>query len=177
MNTKYTALAWAIGAAFFTAGAQAAMLDFSGSTAGGLTFDRPIETLDFVSPAGMGARYNAFQFSVDTSGFYNFLSTVSGWDNFTLLYGPGFNAASPLTNALAANDDFGMNPGVSGFSFGLSAGTTYTFLTTGFDGTADFGAFNNSISGPGNIAAVPEPATVATMMLGLMLIGLLRRRR
>ncbi|MEF7612702.1 PEP-CTERM sorting domain-containing protein [Aquincola sp. MAHUQ-54] len=176
MNTKHTMMALAIGAAFLTTGAQAAMLDFSGTTAGGPTFDRPLETLDFLPLIGEDARYNAFQFTVDTSGFYNFLSTVTGWDNFTLLYGPGFNAASPLTNALAANDDFGA-PGQSGFSFGLTAGVAYTFVTTGFDGAVDFGAFNNSIAGPGSIAAVPEAGTLAMMAMGLALVGLLRRRR
>jgi len=58
------------------------------------------------------------------------------------------------------------------------AGIDYEFVTTGF-ANSDFGAFSNTIGGPGAIiaAAVPEPATWALMGLGLAAVGTITRRR
>ncbi len=151
-------------------------LSYSGTTVGGPTFNRPVAgsppmTLSLV---GTAVSYDFVQFSIATAGVYNFLSlsvSPAGWDNFTFLYQNSFNPASPLTNVLIGNDDF-PTIGRSGFSYNLSPGVNYIFVTTGFSNT-DAGTFNNSVT------AVPEPSTYA-MMLGAGLTGMLvwgKRRR
>ncbi|MCR5868391.1 MAG: PEP-CTERM sorting domain-containing protein [Aquincola tertiaricarbonis] len=169
MIRKHTPLALAAALLFIAQGASAATFEFTGTTVGGATFQRPLETLD-LDPKIPPVAYSAFEFTVSSSGFYNFLSTASGgWDNFTLLYGPTFNAASPLTNALVANDDLNdmMGP-LSGFSASLTAGARYTFVTTG---VFEEGAFTNSIEGLGTVTAVPEPSTYLMLALGLAALG------
>ncbi len=174
MHFKHTLLALALGAGFLSA-AQAATYSFSGNTSGAPTYDRLIETLDIVSPIGGNVNYNSLIFSVDASGDYSFASMASGgWDNFTFLYSPSLNPAAPLAGALAGNDDLGA-VGNSGFTYELTAGTQYAFVTTGFS-DIDFGAYGNSISGAGNITPIPEPHTYALMIAGLGALALMRRR-
>ena len=74
--------------------------------------------------------------------------------------------------ALIGNDDLG-DLTHSGFTYTLTAGTAYIFVTTGF-GNADFGTYTNTITGPA-VLAVPEPQTYALMALGLVAMGLRRR--
>ncbi|WP_310422694.1 PEP-CTERM sorting domain-containing protein [Chamaesiphon sp. VAR_48_metabat_135_sub] len=103
-----------------------------------------------------------FEFTVGASGPYDFLSTTTSWNNFTVLYQNAFDSGSPLTNALVANNDKPTNR-LSGFdNISLSTGTNYFFVTTGNGNGAD-GTFTNTITGPGPISAVtpvPEPATI-----------------
>ncbi len=178
MHFKHTLLALALGAGFLSA-AQAATYSFSGNTSGAPTYDRLIETLDIVSPVGANVNYESLIFSVDASGDYSFASMASGsWDNFTFLYSPSLNPAAPLVGALVGNDDLGDigGPGgSSGFTYELTAGTQYAFVTTGFS-DIDFGAYDNSISGAGNITPIPEPHTYALMIAGLGALILMRRR-
>ncbi len=156
--------------------AAAALHQYDGDTTGGPTFDRPLETLDFLPVPGQNSNYHALWFTVDTAGVYDFLSTAQGWDNFTLLYAPAFDPMMPLANALVANDDLG-GVGSSGFSWALNTGVVYTFVTAGFAGGFDFGAFSNSIDGPGVVAVVPEPASAWLMLLGAAALLGLRRQR
>lgn len=168
MICKHTPLALAAALLFIAQGASAATFQYTGTTVGGATFQRPVETLD-ASPTGDAVAYSALEFTVSSTGFYNFLSVANGgWDNFTLLYGPGFNPASPLTNAIVANDDRNFTVGESAFSANLSAGVRYTYVTTG---VFDQGAFTNSIEGMGTVTAVPEPSTYLMLALGLAALG------
>ena len=66
--------------------------------------------------------------------------------------------------------------GFSGFTFALSAGASYIVVTTGFESGVDFGAYSNSISGPGTVNVVPEPGTYGLMALGLAFVGFAARR-
>jgi hypothetical protein len=93
---------------------------------------------------------------------------TGGWDNFLVLYQGPFNAASPMTNAIAANDDFGFI-GQSRIVQALTAGTTYRVVTTGFWNFSN-GAFSNTISTP-----TPEPSTWLMLAAGAAMV-LLRRR-
>lgn len=174
MNLKHILLSAAL-AAGLAGGAHAASLTWTGDTTGGPVFDRPLETLDFLPLAGRNAHYNAFLFTVDTPGEYSFQSTAIGdWDNFTVLYAPSFVPTASLMNALVANDD---NPtvGLSGFSWDLTPGVTYTFVTTGLSAAFDFGAYSNTIDGPGIITEVPEPRVWLLMVIGLAAVGWMRR--
>jgi hypothetical protein len=160
--------------------AQAATLN-SGTTLGGPTWNRanvgtPTPSISLLTTA---TPYNAFAFTVSTTGSYTFQSgnsTFLGtanqpnnnipaiWDNYTFLYAKTFNPAAPLTNLLIGNDD-NLITGLSGFTIGLDQGTNYIFVTTGLLNSS-FGSFTNTITSTGTgtaippIAAVPEPATV-----------------
>ena len=154
--------------------ASAGIVVVSGTTVGGLTFNRPLEDLSGLSAIGTAVSYNAYTFTVSASGTYTFTTTAPTFDSFALLYSPSFNSASSLTNALTANDDlFGIGE-ASGFAYSLTANTTYVYVTTGYANT-NSGAFTNVIGGPGNITAVPEPETVLMMAIGLGALGFGRR--
>jgi len=137
------------------------------------------------SAVGTAVHYDVFNFQVTASGAYNFLltgDTPTNWDTFLTLYTPSFVAASGLTNAIAANDDF-PTIGISGFSgLNLLSGTSYFAVISGFDND-DVGAWSLTVAGPGtafipgNGPAVPEPATWAMMIGGLGIAGMAMRRR
>lgn len=155
---------------------QAATYTMTGNTTGAPTFNRPLQGLSALSAVGTAVHYQTFSFSVDTSGSYSFTSLASPtWDNFLILYQTSFNPAAALSNALIANDD---SPGIgsSAFTTNLSAGTPYILVTTGF-GNNNFGAYTDTITGPGNVVAVPEPESYALMGAGLGLLAWVSRRR
>ena len=158
---------------------SAGMLDYTGTTAGGPIWNRPVAGNPPVAPASGVATdvpYHVQAFTVDLVGSYSFLSTGVNpvdWDNYTFLYSDSFTPASPFVNVVIGNDD---NPGVgvSGFTANLLTGTNYFFITTGFS-NSDEGSFSNSISGPGNITAgsgvsnTPEPSSILLLSSGLLL--------
>lgn len=176
MNLRPTLIALAASALMATS-TQAAIFTFTGDTTGGPTFNRALSDFSSLSAAGTNVRYNVFGFSVSTSGDYTFLTTGS-YDTFTFLYGSPFNPASPLSNGLHGNDDLLPAPfTTSGFAASLTAGSSYSYVTTGFAAN-NFGAYSTTIGGPGSvIPAVPEPATWALLLSGLGIVGFAAARR
>ncbi len=180
MTLHRTLLATALAAALLPA-AQAATYEWSGDTTGAPTYNRLYETLDAPAPFETAVNYETLTFQVDTAGSYDFLSIARAWDNFTFLYSPTFIPDTPLMHVVAGNDDLGLSFSRSGFTQMLAAGTTYVFVTTGFASGIDYGAYSNSITGPGEIALVgvppiPEPGSIALMALGLGALVATRRR-
>jgi hypothetical protein len=116
---------------------------------------------------------------VDLSGAYDFLSDPLGFDNYTFLYQTSFAPGAQLTNVIIGNDD--VPPGNSGFNgVALNAGVNYFFVTTGYS-NSNFGTFQNTITGPGNIflaggATVPEPSTFVILGMASLAIVIGRRR-
>ncbi len=173
----------------------ASVLTFTGNTSTGATFDRAAagDPSDPTSPvtvstAGGNERYDARRFSVTVTGDYLF-TTTGDYDTYSFLYGGTFDPGHSLANALRGSDDY-FDPvsltsdgpyvsGTSAFLYHLVAGNAYTFVTTGYDATT-FGAFTDTISGPGAIVAaitVPEPGMFALLMVGAGAMGWRTRRR
>ena len=175
---KLASIALAVSALSMSSAALAVDYSYTGTTVGGPTFNRPV-SLASLSAVGTAVAYSTLTFSVTADGSYSFLSasTTPLYDNFTALYLGSFVPASGLVNLIALNDDLG-NTSTSGFTTALATGSTYVFVTTGFD-NLDVGSFSNTISGPGSVitSAVPEPETYALMAFGLAGICLLARRR
>ncbi len=154
-----------------------APLSYNGSTVGSATFDRPnangTSAPTTNSATATAVPFDMITFTVETTGTYSFLSTSTtvGFDNFTILY----SGSSPLlANALIANDNLvAGNTTTSGFSYVLTAGATYAFVTTGST-NASAGSYSDAIT----LSAVPEPSTWMMMGVGLVgLVGIQRLRR
>jgi len=171
----FAATATAIAAACaLAAPAQAAIFTFTGNNTGGPTFNRPLEDLSGLSAVGDAVHYSTFVFRVSITGTYTVLTTGE-FDTFLTLYQNSFAPASPLVNAVIANDDLISPPfTTSGFAVDLNAGTNYFLVTSGF-GNADVGAFSTTIGGPGLVNVVPEPAAWGMLALGLGALALRRR--
>jgi hypothetical protein len=173
VNLKLSTLALA---AFALAGtAQAAIFTGTGDTTGAPTYNRALIDFSALSGVGTSVPYDVLDFTVDVSGNYTFLTTAA-FDSFAYLYSPSFDPTAALSNGLAANDDLLPGFTTSGFAFGLTAGTSYQYVVTGFS-NAEFGSFSTTIGGPGIVTVVPEPETYALLMLGLGVVGLAARRR
>jgi hypothetical protein len=144
--------------------------NYSATTSGAPTWNRPVESLSGLSIFGTNVEYHVQSFVAPVSASYTINSIATGgWDNFLVLYQGAFNAASPLTNVIAGNDDFGFI-GQSRIVRSLTAGTTYNVVTTGFFNSSS-GAFSNSISTP-----TPEPATWMLVAAGAGFVAFRRRR-
>ncbi|NVE01480.1 PEP-CTERM sorting domain-containing protein [Massilia sp. BJB1822] len=170
-------LAAAILFAGLTQTARADFRHLTGDTSTSPTFHRPTQSLLGLSADGTNVHYNTYTFQVSRSGSYNFYTTGL-FDTFHLLYEGSFNPASPLTNAIAANDDLysDTDTGTSGFYGLLESNTTYVFVITGYDNNSH-GRYEALISGPGLITAVPEPSAYLMLGLGLAGIMLVSRRK
>ncbi len=177
MNKSFTStLLLAVGTTCLTVGvgavspAIAGTITNSGTTVGQPTWNRPVANGDLppflTSFVGTNVSFNVQDFTVSTSGSYNFLSETvepKNWDNFLVLYQNSFNPTSPLTNAVIANDDF-PTVGLAGFkNVSLNSGTNYFLVTTGFK-NGDAGSFVNSIT---SATAIPTPA----LLPGLFAFG------
>ena len=163
--------------------ANATPFNYTGTTVGGPTWNRPLSGTPPSGMSGVGTSvpYDEFAFTVDASGAYDFLSlgvTPTNWDNFLVLYQTAFSPLSPLMNVIVANDDF---PGIGRAGFNgvsLTAGTQYFLITTGFANTS-VGEFSNTITGEGNVTpgAVPEPTSLILLGTGLVGLRAWRKRR
>lgn len=158
----------------FTSAAQAEFFSHVGDSTGAPTWDvyEPFHAPGTVVP------YTTFDFHVDADGTYKFLA-MARFDLMIILYAGGFDAATPLANIYWFNDDI-ITPNTSGFVKGLTAGTNYTFVVTGFN-DSEYGAYTFTIGGPGNIIpgplpAVPEPSSWLMLGAGLAAVGVARRR-
>jgi len=133
--------------------APAATVMYSATTVGGPTWTRPFANCTGAS--GLGPfRLHQQSFNVTVTGAYTLSSVQTGFDGYIFVYQNAFNAATPLVNCVLGNDD-GAGIGSSTLTTNLTAGTTYIYVTTGFDGSVpDEGPFTNTITGPGDINLV-----------------------
>lgn len=149
-----------------------AVSSFSATTVGAAQWDRPIGAGPGVSTLGP-VGYHAQPFAVDTTGTYDVFS-AQDYDGYLHLYSGAFNPADPIPNLMDGSDDGRNGVGTSDIvGATLTAGTTYWLVTSGFD-AAEEGAFTNFIGGVGAVSLIPEPASLALLSLGWLI---LKRRR
>ena len=179
-----------------SASSAAATFSFSGTLdSTSPTFQRPEDNgvnppLILAMGDGLVVYYMPITFEVAVTGTYRLRMTGADFydtkytpgdsnytdDGFFVLYARSFNPASPLTNAVRAFDD--VVTGVQrlpDFAQTLIANQRYVLVTTTYGSTAT-GTFANEISGPGNIAEIPEPSLMLLIGTGLSLIALKRYR-
>ena len=150
-----------------------------GNTSASPTYNRTLEDLSDLSAVGTAVHYDTYTFTAMVSGDYIF-NTTAAFDSMVFLYQGSFNPNDALSNGVIGNDDiiFGNSFFASGFEVALTAGSTYVYVTTGFD-LPDAGAYSTTIAGPAAVMAVPVPevGTYAMMALGLAGLGLNGWRR
>ena len=155
---------------------------YNGNTTGQPTWNRLVSNgsnpPNGLSEVGTTVPYESQPFSVTADGAYDFLSVStnpSGWDNYTFLYVSNFDPTDQFTNVIIGNDDFG-SIGQSGFNgVALTANTQYFFVTSGFSNT-NFGVYNGSITGGGDVilgtpTAVPLESDALPLVFSGLFIG------
>jgi hypothetical protein len=125
--------------------------------------------------------YQTFAFTPATTGVYEFYS-AQAHDGYLLLYNNPFNAATPLVNNIAGDDDMSsLNGGAvpnrngvpttndSGFRIPLTGGNNYTVVTTTFSSSVPAsGLYYNEIYNT-NAQAIPD-AVVSNVTPGAPLV-------
>ncbi|MEO0017907.1 MAG: hypothetical protein RLZZ522_1190, partial [Verrucomicrobiota bacterium] len=134
-----------------------------GTTFGKSLWNRPnagVPPLVLSTNWGTAVPYDVMRFTVSTTGGYTLKSTAAAWDNYLFLYSAAFNPASPLSNGLLGNDDFGSSV-VAGLTTNLTAGTTYYLVTSGYHNHSA-GTYTLDIAGPGSVeVTLVVPGTTA----------------
>ena len=119
-----------------------------------MTWDRPNEAGTALSGFGP-VPYHTHSFTVDATGEYD-LESVQNFDAVIHLYEGVPNPNDPFAGLMAGNADGPDGPHTSRIlDVPLSSGTTYTVVTS-TEQPGEIGTFLNTVTGPGNAAAVPS---------------------
>jgi hypothetical protein len=166
--------------------AQADFVSYTATlTSGSPTFNRPLSGTPptTLSAVGTNVYYNLQPFYVTVSGSYS-METVAPSaisDTFLVLYQNAFNPASPLSNAVSADDDSGADLLSLIGPIGLTAGVQYYLVTTTFDNgvtgstTVQIGTTTMGVTPV--LGIVPEPGSLALAGLGLSVVAGMAFRR
>jgi hypothetical protein len=194
-NTLRALRSWAaaLGLVALSQAALAAPVLFSGNlSTTDLTYNRTLSgnPPSSLSSVGTAVSYDLFSFHVTATGSYvmetlgaAFTSGPSD-DTFIALYQNVFDAATPLTNVVQADDDSGAGA-LSTITRTLSSGVNYFLVVTSF-ANGQFGTYNgrfNTAGGDGQVVlgtsptGVPEPTMLLLVPSALAALALARRRR
>lgn len=128
--------------------------NWAGTTVGKPTFDRPIQGTPPSSTYGSATfRYEFKSFAVSTAGSYTLDAAYPVMDGYLFVYSGSFNPSSPLTNCLAANDDFSTFYD-SQITLTLAVGT-YVCVVSSY-ASGDTGDFTVTFTGPANVSFPPR---------------------
>jgi len=120
-------------------------------------WDRPFAGGTCCSTLGPVSYHVYGPFTVDTDGAYDVLSVQNGWDGYLFVYQDCFDPLDQLNGFVAGDDDGAGGIGTSDIiGANLVTGTDYYVITTGF-GAGDFGDFETTITGPGNVTCGTAP--------------------
>lgn len=160
--------------------AHAALLTSNGSlSSSDPTYNRVNESLT-LSGTGTNVYYDVFYFHTTSTGSVRIetMTTAGQYDSFITLYQGSFNAASPTTNDVEADDDDGAGA-LSKIVRSLNGGNNYAVVVTSYlNGITG----NYSLQVEGNVAAglmttgVPEPSTALLAVPALAAIYFRRRK-
>ena len=167
-NMFKTVLALLAATLLVTTGAQAAVATLTGSlSAGSPTFNRTTDRAGFPDSANNAVPYAVFEIRTGaTAG--TLTATVDGtgtvFDSFLALYSAPFNAGSPGTSLITADDDSGTYPHAQLTASSLSGNTTYWLVVASYSGTTGQvyprdGAFTMTLNIDGSFATYPITTT------------------
>jgi hypothetical protein len=158
--------------------AHAGRLVANGDTTGNPTWNRPYLAGPALTETAMTVPYEVTPFFVSASAIY-VLGTNADFDTYLQLYDEnGFDPLDQLCGLIAGDDDSGGGR-LSKIIFGLTAGTQYYAVVSGFADDS-FGPYTLTISGSGDITRgniVSEPAAVVLIIPALAGFGFSRRRK
>lgn len=170
--------------------ASAASVPFAGALApSDPVFNRPLagNPPTGLSSVGTAVTFDLLPFFVtaaDTFTLQTLTATVPSSfnpdDTFLVLYQNAFSPATPLANALVADDDGAPTGGLSLIARALTPGVQYYLVVTSYANGA-LGDYTGSISNPGAgtavLGVVPEPSSAMMMLAALAVGGLVVARR
>lgn len=132
------------------------------------TWNRPQgpSPIDGLSDTATATSYDVVSFTVDAPGTFEITSAAKDgtWNNNLFLYEHGFDASTPLANALVGVTEKNAFD-LIGLSYTLAPGVRYYAVTTGTTNT-DSGDYTLEVNGPNGITGFAPPANTKPKQSG-----------